>query len=586
MTNQFYRAFEDRYRGSRDVIKQRLSKYLPFLQAIRVHYPDAAAIDLGCGRGEWLEVLGEQGLSAHGVDLDEGMLAAARERGLDVREQDVVVALAGLPDQSMAIVSAFHLVEHIPFNTLRRLVAEALRVLVPGGLLILETPNPENIVVGCSDFYTDPSHLRPIPPSLLAFVAEYAGYTRCAVVRLQEDPHLHDDVPVSLLAVLSGASPDYSIVAQKNADGVLLAGFDPLFSASYGVDMKSLALRHESQSAQRHAEIHHILAALADRISADRASTSAEHLGTSQSVADLGSAQGELGAAMNDVIARLGHVDTQIQQLHRQAQADLPVREALTERLATLEQHADVMRRQEFLARIEQLEQHADVMRRLEFLARIEQLEQHADVMRRLEFLARIEQLEQHADAMQRSDLPARTEQLERHAETFNASDLAVHRDEFDQIRAQLQQTTLELEARLAQSQHLVQAQSERIEVMLQSRSWRITAPLRLLGSAARQLRGSSPGQPNGAAQLATSLLHRMVRAVLGRPRLKRAALALLAHMPGVRTRLRGMLYRPDPLHQAPQAPPPPEPLPMGEVPSRVARIYRELKQAQQTRND
>ena len=107
MTNLFYRAFEDRYRGSRDLIKQRLYTYRPFLEALRAHYPGAAALDLGCGRGEWLEVLGEQGFAGRGVDLDAGMLAACVERGLDVSEQDALAALAALPDDSVAVVSAF-----------------------------------------------------------------------------------------------------------------------------------------------------------------------------------------------------------------------------------------------------------------------------------------------------------------------------------------------------------------------------------------------------------------------------------------------------------------------------------------------
>ena len=92
MTTQFYRAFEDRYRGSREVIKSRLRTYQPFLGALLARYPGAPALDLGCGRGEWLELLTEQGFRARGVDLDAGMLAACLERGLDASHADALAA--------------------------------------------------------------------------------------------------------------------------------------------------------------------------------------------------------------------------------------------------------------------------------------------------------------------------------------------------------------------------------------------------------------------------------------------------------------------------------------------------------------
>lgn len=276
MTQPFYRAFEDRYRGERATIKERLRAYLPFLRPLAA-WPRAAALDLGCGRGEWLELLGEEGFAARGIDLDEGMLAACRERGLDVENTDALAALRAQPDNSLALVSAFHLVEHIPFDLVRELIAEALRALQPGGLLVMETPNPENLVVGASDFYTDPSHERPIPPNLLSFAADHAGFARQKIVRLQEDPQLRAGGRVVLAAVLQGASPDYSVVAQKAATPHQLAPFDAAFATEYGIDLNTLARRYEGQRDAEHAEIHRILGRFDERISADRASAAAEH---------------------------------------------------------------------------------------------------------------------------------------------------------------------------------------------------------------------------------------------------------------------------------------------------------------------
>ena len=142
MNEGFYRAFEDKYRGSRELILGRLNAYAPLLKTLKTAFPEGQAVDLGCGRGEWLELLSSFGINATGVDLDEGMLAACRERGYDVVCEDAIGYVGGLPTESLALVSAFHLVEHIPFDALARLVSEALRVLKPGGILIMETPNP------------------------------------------------------------------------------------------------------------------------------------------------------------------------------------------------------------------------------------------------------------------------------------------------------------------------------------------------------------------------------------------------------------------------------------------------------------
>ncbi|MCP3709234.1 methyltransferase domain-containing protein [Paraburkholderia sp. CNPSo 3274] len=249
VVDSFYRAFEDRYRGSRELIKSRLAKYMPFVQPLATLYPGEKTFDLGCGRGEWLELMVETGFTALGADLDAEMLEACRERNLPVLQADAIAHLATLESDSHALISAFHVVEHVSFDQLRSLVSEALRVLKPGGLLILETPNPENIAVATSNFYLDPSHQKPIPPLLLSFVVEHAGFDRVKVVRLQEAPELNDAaVPVGFLDVLRGASPDYAIVAQKDANSSQGA-FDDAFAAEYGLTIDVLVHRYEARIA-------------------------------------------------------------------------------------------------------------------------------------------------------------------------------------------------------------------------------------------------------------------------------------------------------------------------------------------------
>lgn len=245
MSDGFYRAFEDKHRGTLAQIKNAQRVYLPLTQPLLQLYPQAHAIDLGCGRGEWLELLTESGFDAQGIDLDDGMLAECRARGLKVRTLDAITALKELPDESQAIVSGFHLAEHIPFESLQTLVQEALRVLKPAGLLILETPNPENITVGTANFYLDPTHERPLPPLLLSFLPEYYGFGRVKVLRLQEPVSLTQARRFTIHDVLGGVSPDYAVVAQKTAPSEVLERVSQALDMDYGVTLAAAANQFE-----------------------------------------------------------------------------------------------------------------------------------------------------------------------------------------------------------------------------------------------------------------------------------------------------------------------------------------------------
>ena len=307
MSDPFYKAFEDRYRGAREVIAERLRAYLPFLEPLAALYAGAPAraLDIGCGRGEWLEVAASAGFEASGVDIDDGMLAACRERGLAVHTADGLQTMRAMADASLAMVSAFHVVEHIPFDDVRALVAEALRVLQPGGLLILETPNPENVGVGANSFYRDPSHVRPLPPELLSFAAEHAGFARQIVVRLQEPAELHRNVPVGVRHVLEGVSPDYAVVAQKAAAPAVMEHFDAVFDKRYGLSLGDLSNRYDDQSARQRGALDtagsHALQAL-DQLAAVRVSVVGLAVHVTQNREDL-------SAALVKLEARMGRAD-------------------------------------------------------------------------------------------------------------------------------------------------------------------------------------------------------------------------------------------------------------------------------------
>lgn len=246
MKDSFYSSFEGMHRGDREDIKNRLCAYLPFLRPFSLTSSDRVLLDLGCGRGEWLELVTTEGFTAKGADLDEGMLSYCNDLGLDVVQDDAISFLKQFPDDSIDVVSSFHVIEHIGFDNVKLLIEQALRVLKPGGIIILETPNPENIVVASSSFYLDPTHIKPIPNQLLSFLTEYIGFARTKVLRLQENKLLHSKDDIELIDVIAGVSPDYSVVAQKKSDDSVMSQFDEAFGLEFGLSFNVLANKFNS----------------------------------------------------------------------------------------------------------------------------------------------------------------------------------------------------------------------------------------------------------------------------------------------------------------------------------------------------
>jgi SAM-dependent methyltransferase len=214
-TPESYLKFEDAFRG-RWKVEERVRWYIPHVREIMALGSRKPMLDIGCGRGEWMLELKRNNFTVVGVDLNPAMADAARAQGLEVVLADAVAHLNSLEPASLSVVSAFHLVEHLPFEQILILVDAAYRALMPGGLLILETPNPENLVVGACTFWYDPTHIRPLPRAMLRFYVESAGFTpvRTARFYLRTDGPDHATVDEAVLPSVDGPL-DYGLLAQK-----------------------------------------------------------------------------------------------------------------------------------------------------------------------------------------------------------------------------------------------------------------------------------------------------------------------------------------------------------------------------------
>jgi len=203
LAEQTYFELERRWRGTEAEIKQRVSALVPHL----ARGQSKPVLDLGCGRGELLSVLAASGIQARGVDRSAAMVARCRAQNLDVVEGDLLAVLAAVEAESLGGVVSLHVIEHLAFAQVERMVRLAWRALAPGGVLALETPSPLSLVVSSSSFWIDPTHLRPVHPAWLEVVFREAGFEPVHRLDLHPFPDLEHLPEISLEALHSGQQP-------------------------------------------------------------------------------------------------------------------------------------------------------------------------------------------------------------------------------------------------------------------------------------------------------------------------------------------------------------------------------------------
>lgn len=203
--------FADKFRGPEEYVREGQRYYVEKFRGC------ANVLDIGCGRGEFLELMREAGIPARGIELSDELVALCRRKGLDAEKADLFTYLNSLPDQSLDGIFTAQVVEHLPPELLPELVRSAHRTLRRQGVLVIETPNPESLAIFATHFYLDPTHTRPIPPALLAFYVEEQGFGQIEIRRFaparQSIPELAA-LPDNVAERLFG-SLDYAVIARR-----------------------------------------------------------------------------------------------------------------------------------------------------------------------------------------------------------------------------------------------------------------------------------------------------------------------------------------------------------------------------------
>jgi len=211
--------FQARFGGDEPVIRRQSEAFVDLFGG------RTRVLDLGSGRGIFLQLLKDRGIGGYGVDTDPRMVALCREKGLEAHEADALTHLRGVLAGSIDGLYARHIAEHILPGELVEILRACRVALAPGAPLVFVTPNPKTLTVGAHTFWNDPQHLRPIPPELFTFYLEVEGFTDVELRTFEPtERRLNEDVPagpirenVKLLNVTLFGDRDYAVIGRAPA---------------------------------------------------------------------------------------------------------------------------------------------------------------------------------------------------------------------------------------------------------------------------------------------------------------------------------------------------------------------------------
>lgn len=215
-------VLQETLRTARRATQEQMAPYAPLFREL------APVLDLGCGRGEFLELLKREGVSAYGVDSDHLACQDAQRNALKVVEADLFEHLAQLPDRSLGGIFAARVVEYLPPHRQVEMVSLCASKLKPGGLLVLETVNPDSEFPFGRTSHIDPSHIRALYPEVLKAMLESNGFAGCTLSVLApqqvcvaassngaEPPAESRGTTAGLASVPLSRAPAYAAVARR-----------------------------------------------------------------------------------------------------------------------------------------------------------------------------------------------------------------------------------------------------------------------------------------------------------------------------------------------------------------------------------
>jgi O-antigen chain-terminating methyltransferase len=179
-----YAGFENRFRGWEEKVRQQQQDYLPYFTT------RLPVLDLGCGRGEFVQLLQDNGIPASGIDVNEQMVDICRDKGLDCRKADIIETLFAQEDNSLGGIFSSQVIEHLSPSYLKRMVELSFFKLAPSGCIILETINPASVFSLVEIYFLDLSHKNPVHPQTLQFLLESSGFKEVKIeysVQLKEE---------------------------------------------------------------------------------------------------------------------------------------------------------------------------------------------------------------------------------------------------------------------------------------------------------------------------------------------------------------------------------------------------------------
>ena len=210
-----YLKFENKFRGSRSSILDSLSHYDNLIDTLVCFHPNMNLLDIGCGRGELIQRFSSKFKDSIGIEKDTNMVDICKRSNINVIQGDAIKLLENFDSESLSVITAFHIIEHLTKSQLLELIKHCRRILKPDGILILETPSIDNLLVSTKVFYLDDTHINHINPDGITFTLENSGFDKVNYFYINGGPLMSAD-PLNLTRVLNGVAQDLLIIACKN----------------------------------------------------------------------------------------------------------------------------------------------------------------------------------------------------------------------------------------------------------------------------------------------------------------------------------------------------------------------------------